>query len=126
MVQFGVEVVETQEGGGGRGGGKVVVVGVCGEAAVGGAVGEHGVRGGETVDFDAHESERGPAGEGPWSVRNVTRVFALCIGCDTDNPQMETMMVAIFNDRTKGARDIAAAKIKWLIIHAVVRSGLIS
>ena len=35
-------------------------------------------------------------------------------------------MVAIFNDRTKGAKNIAAAKIKWLIIHAVVRSGLYS
>lgn len=45
---------------------------------------------------------------------------------DTYIPQMETMMVAIFNDRTKGARDMAAAKIKWLVIHAVIKSGLYS
>ena len=119
-------MVESQEGGGWRGGGEVVVVGVCGEAAIGGAVGEHGVRGSEAVDFDAHEGERGPAGEGPWSVRSVSMVFLFCIGSNTNIPHMETMMVAIFNDRTKGAKDIAAAKIRWLIIHAVVRSGLIS
>jgi len=35
-------------------------------------------------------------------------------------------MVAIFNDRTKGAKDMEAAKIKWLVIHAVIRSGLYS
>jgi len=48
-------------------------------------------------------------------------------GCSgTHIPQMETMMVAIFNDRTKGAKDMEAAKIKWLVIHAVMRSGLYS
>ena len=51
-------MVEAQEGGGGGYGD--VVCGV-GEAAVGGAVCEHGVWGSEAVDFDAHEGEGGPA-----------------------------------------------------------------
>ncbi len=55
-------MVETEEGGGGGGG--VEIVGV-GEAAVGGAVCEHGGRGREAVDLDAHEGEGGPAGDGP-------------------------------------------------------------
>ena len=39
-------------------------------------------------------------------------------------PQMETMMVAICRERTKGARHIAAAKMRWLHCQAVRRSGL--
>lgn len=39
-------------------------------------------------------------------------------------PHIETMIVAIFNDRTKGARLMAPAKMIWLIIQAVIRSGL--
>ena len=39
---------------------------------------------------------------------------------------METMTVAIFKDRTKGAKDIAPANIRWLTIQAVNRSGLYS
>lgn len=117
-------MVEAEEGRGGRGGGEVVVG--HGEAAVGGAVGEHGVWGRETVDFDAHECKWCPAGEGPWSVGGFSRVI-WSGGCgDTYIPQMETMIEAIFNDRTKGAKDMEAAKIKWLVIHAVIRSGLYS
>lgn len=41
-------------------------------------------------------------------------------------PQMETRIVAILRDRTKGARAMEAAKIMWLTIHAVIRSGLYS
>ena len=37
---------------------------------------------------------------------------------------METMTVAIFKDRTKGAKDIAPANMRWLTIQAVNRSGL--
>lgn len=72
VIDIAVEMVEAEEGGGGRGGGEVVVG--HGEAAVGGAVGEHGVWGRETVDFDAHECEWCPAGKGPWSVRGISRV----------------------------------------------------
>ena len=54
-------MVEAQEGGRG---GYDFVWGI-GEAAVGGAVCEHGVWGGEAVDFDAHEGEGGPACESP-------------------------------------------------------------
>ena len=39
---------------------------------------------------------------------------------------METRTVAIFKDRTKGAKDIAPANIRWLAIQAVNRSGLYS
>ena len=60
VVHVAVQVVQAQEGGGWGGGCEFVLCG--GEAAVGGAVGEHGVRGGEAVDFDAHEGEGGPAG----------------------------------------------------------------
>lgn len=41
-----------------------VVCGV-GEAAVGRAVCEHGIRGGEAVDLDAHEGEGSPTGKSP-------------------------------------------------------------
>lgn len=43
---------------------------------------------------------------------------------ETYIPQMDTRMVAMWRDRTNGASDMAPAKIKWLIIHAVKRSGL--
>lgn len=48
------------------GGGREAVVVCC---AVGGCagVGGGGGRGAELVDFDAHEGEGGPGGEGPWS-----------------------------------------------------------
>ncbi len=39
-------------------------------------------------------------------------------------PQMETMMAAICRERTKGARHIAPAKMRWLHCQAVRRSGL--
>ena len=39
-------------------------------------------------------------------------------------PQIETRIVAILRDLTKGASAIEAAKIMWLTIHAVIRSGL--
>ena len=58
VVEVAVEMVEAQEGGGG---GHGDVVWRVGEAAVGGAVCEHGGWGGEAVDFDAHEGEGGPA-----------------------------------------------------------------
>lgn len=67
-------MVEAQECGG-RGRGDVVGWGI-GEAAVGGAVGEHGGGGGEAVDFDAHEGKGGPAGEGPRAVA-VSRCLAV-------------------------------------------------
>ena len=51
-------MLEAQEGGGGGHGDFVWGVG---EAAVGGAVCEHGVWGGEAIDFNAHEGEGGPA-----------------------------------------------------------------
>ena len=39
-------------------------------------------------------------------------------------PQTDTMIVAMRRDLTKGAKHIAAAKIRWLHCHAVRRSGL--
>lgn len=39
-------------------------------------------------------------------------------------PQTDTSMVAMCNERTKGARNMAPAKMMWLSIHAVSRSGL--
>ena len=38
-------------------------------------------------------------------------------------PHTETRMVAEWRDRTSGVRSIAQAKIRWLTIHAVSRSG---
>lgn len=61
-------MVEAEEGGG-RGHGDVVCCGV-GEAAVGRTVCEHGGWGGEAVDFNTHESEGGPACEGPGDAAN--------------------------------------------------------
>jgi len=39
-------------------------------------------------------------------------------------PQTETMMVAMRRERTKGAKHIAPAKMRWLSCQAVRRSGL--
>ena len=40
-------------------------------------------------------------------------------------PQTETMRVAIWSERTKGAMHMDPAKIRWLHCHAVRRSGLL-
>ena len=39
-------------------------------------------------------------------------------------PQIDTRTVAMCRERTKGARNMAPAKIRWLSIHDVRRSGL--
>lgn len=40
-------------------------------------------------------------------------------------PQMDTSTVAMCSERTKGARNIAPAKTRWLSIQAVSRSGFV-
>ena len=39
-------------------------------------------------------------------------------------PQMETRMVAIWRERTKGARHMLPAKRRWEYCHVVRRSGM--
>ena len=127
VVEVAVEVVEAEKSRG-RGGG-VEVVGCGREAAVRGAVSENGVWGCKAVDFDAHERKRSPAGEGPGAggSRAVSRWRQMGIARgETYIPQTETRMVANRKDLTNGARDIAAAKMRWLIVQAVRRSGLLA
>ncbi len=97
-------MIEAQECGG-RGGGEVVEWGV-GEAAISRAVGEHGGRGGEAINFNAHEREGGPAGEGPGAVAVSERLArGIC-------------------ERRTGRRTFRRSRLGWLPCVEILQTAL--